>query len=85
MPSSMSPAEPSSPSPAVASLAEPHVAHTDFTPTSEPPAGGERAGGPPGAPYTASQDHTYSEPSISKGTASKTTSGPMLATAAPTA
>lgn len=28
---------------------------------------------------------TYSEPSIPKGTASKTTSGPMLATAAPTA
>ena len=40
---------------------------------------------PPGACTEANQNHTYSEPSISRGTACKTTSGPMLATAAPTA
>lgn len=46
---------------------------------------GDQLRGSPGAGMEARQGRTYSEPSISKGTASKTTSGPMLATAAPTA
>lgn len=60
-------------------------AHTELPPQGVDTLPGYELRGSPGAGMEARQGRTYSEPSISKGTASKTTSGPMLATAAPTA